>query len=120
MVFCYVGPKMDHQLIGFTPEDEKVNTSHEVRKIFMYFFITNHFGVVAAAIDGNVDSVDYISHLCRRNIPIGPIPSASESILIESVINGNNVRGLDNPYFSIQPTLPEYRHRGSLKWATPK
>jgi hypothetical protein len=37
-------------LIGFTPKDEQVNILHEVRKIFMYFFIGNHFGVVAAAI----------------------------------------------------------------------
>ena len=34
----------------FTPKNEQVNISHELRKIFMYFFITNLFGVVAAAI----------------------------------------------------------------------
>jgi len=33
-----------------------------VRKIFVYFFIGDHFGVVAAAIYGDVDCVDYISH----------------------------------------------------------
>jgi hypothetical protein len=29
----------------------------------MYFFIGNHFGVVAAAIQGDIDCEDYISHL---------------------------------------------------------
>jgi hypothetical protein len=29
----------------------------------MYFFVRNHFGVVAAAIQGNVDCEDYISHV---------------------------------------------------------
>jgi hypothetical protein len=37
-------------LIGFTPKDEQVNTSHEVRIIFKHFFIGNRLGVVAAAI----------------------------------------------------------------------
>jgi hypothetical protein len=32
----------------------------------MGFFITNHFGVVAAAIQGNVDCEDYISHFRLR------------------------------------------------------
>jgi hypothetical protein len=49
-------------LIGFAPKDEQVNISHEVRKIFVYFVIGDHFGVVAAAIQGDVDCVDYISH----------------------------------------------------------
>jgi hypothetical protein len=50
-------------LIGFTPKDEQVNISHEVRKVFMRFVIGNLFGVVAAAIHGDVDCEDYISHL---------------------------------------------------------
>jgi hypothetical protein len=50
-------------LIGFTPKDEQVNTSQELGKIFMCFFITNLFGVVDTAIQGNIDCEDYISHL---------------------------------------------------------
>jgi hypothetical protein len=50
-------------LISYTPKGEQINISHQVRKIFVYFFIGNHFGVVAAAIQRNVDCVDYISHL---------------------------------------------------------
>jgi hypothetical protein len=50
MVFCDIRPKRNHQLIGFTPKDEQVNISHYVRKILMYFFIGNHFSVVAAAV----------------------------------------------------------------------
>jgi hypothetical protein len=34
-----------------------------VSKIFKCFFIDKLFGVVAAAIKGNVDGEDYISHL---------------------------------------------------------
>jgi len=63
MVFCDIGPKRNHQLVGFTPEGEQVNISHEVRKIFLYFFTTSSLGVIAAAIQGNVDSEDYVSHL---------------------------------------------------------
>ena len=47
-------------MIGFTPKDEQVNLSQEVRKILMAFVISNLFGVVAAAIQGNVDCEDYI------------------------------------------------------------
>ncbi len=50
LVFCDIRPIRNHQLIGFTPKDEQVNISHEVRKIFKCFFIGNLFGVVAAAI----------------------------------------------------------------------
>jgi len=51
-------------LIGFTPKDEQVNIiSQEARVVFHYPFIRNVFGVVAAAIQGNVDCEDYISHL---------------------------------------------------------
>jgi hypothetical protein len=45
-------------LVGDTPKDEQVNLSQEVCKIFMCFFISNLFGVVAAAIQGNVDCED--------------------------------------------------------------
>src|ERR1035441_10506462 len=43
------------KLIGLAPKDLQVNISQEVRKIFMCFFISNYFGVVAAAVQGNVD-----------------------------------------------------------------
>ena len=49
--------------MGFTPKGEQVNISHEVRKIFMCFFISGLFSVVAAAIYGDVDCEDYISDL---------------------------------------------------------
>jgi len=62
MVFCDIGPKRNHQLIGCASKDEQVNVSHEVRKIFMDLCIGNHFGVVAAAIQSDVDCEDYISH----------------------------------------------------------
>ncbi len=63
LAFCDIRPIRNHQLIGFTPKDEQVNLSQKLRKIFMCFFIGIEFGVVAAAIQGNVDCVDYISHL---------------------------------------------------------
>jgi hypothetical protein len=50
-------------LIGFTPKDLQVNLSREVSKIFKCFFIGKLFGVVAAAIQGNVDCEDYISYV---------------------------------------------------------
>jgi hypothetical protein len=51
-------------LIGFTPIDEQVKISQEVRVMFKYFVIFRglEFGMVAAAIQGKVDCVDYISH----------------------------------------------------------
>ena|GEM_PF-6599608 len=49
-------------MIGFAPKDEQVNLSQEPRKIFMCFVISKLLGVVAAAIQGNVDCEDYISH----------------------------------------------------------
>jgi hypothetical protein len=45
-------------MIGLTPKDEQVYISHELRKIFMCFFISNLSGVVYAAIQGNVDCED--------------------------------------------------------------
>jgi hypothetical protein len=45
-------------LVGFAPEDEQVNISHEVRKIFMCFLITNLFRVVDAAVQSGVDRED--------------------------------------------------------------
>jgi hypothetical protein len=50
-------------LIGFTAIDEQVGISQEQRIVFEEFFIGSLFGVVAAAIQGNVDCVDYISNL---------------------------------------------------------
>jgi hypothetical protein len=50
-------------LISLTPIDEQVSIPQELRKVFMGFIIGNLFGVVAAAIQGNVDCEDYISHL---------------------------------------------------------
>jgi hypothetical protein len=52
-------------LIGFTPIDEQVKISQEVRVMFKYFVIVIggiEFGMVAAAIQRKVDCVDYISH----------------------------------------------------------
>jgi hypothetical protein len=45
-------------LIGFAPIDEQVNISQEVRIVFEYFFTANCFGVVAAAIQRDVDCED--------------------------------------------------------------
>jgi hypothetical protein len=50
-------------LVGDTPKDAQVNTSQEVRKIFMCLVISNLLRVVDAAIQGSVDCEDYISHL---------------------------------------------------------
>jgi hypothetical protein len=50
-------------LIGLSSEDEQVNLSYEVRKIFMAFVVSHLFGVVAAAIQGSVYCEDYVSHL---------------------------------------------------------
>jgi len=49
-------------LIGFTPKDLQVNLSRQVSKVFKFFFIDKLFGVVAAAIQGDVDCEDHISH----------------------------------------------------------
>ncbi|HET9366084.1 MAG TPA: hypothetical protein VFP71_13840 [Candidatus Angelobacter sp.] len=46
--------KRDHQLIGLTPKDEQVSILYEARMIFMYLFIRNLLGVVAAAVQGIV------------------------------------------------------------------
>jgi len=48
----------------FTPIDEQVKISQEVRVMFKYFVIIwgIEFGMVAAAIQTKVDCVDYISH----------------------------------------------------------
>ena len=66
LAFCDIRPIRNHQLIGFTPIDEQVNISQEVRVMFKYFVIgivvEIEFGMVAAAIQGNVDCEDYISH----------------------------------------------------------
>src|SRR5215469_3169978 len=55
----------------------------------MYLFIADHFGVVAAAIEGNVDCVDYISHFyCLFKYTIGIVqksffdPSTSSAITL--------------------------------------
>jgi hypothetical protein len=45
-------------LIGFTPINEQVSISDEMRVVGKYFLISNCFGVVAAAIYGDVDCVD--------------------------------------------------------------
>jgi hypothetical protein len=51
-------------LIGFAPIDEQVKISQELRVMFKYFVIggRTEFGMVAAAIQGKVDCVGYISH----------------------------------------------------------
>jgi hypothetical protein len=45
-------------LVGFAPEDEQVNITHEMRKIFMCFFISELFRVVDAAVQSGVDRED--------------------------------------------------------------
>ncbi len=64
LAFCDIRPIRNHQLIGFTPIDQQVKISQEVRVMFKYFVIVGgiEFGMVAAAIQGKVDCVDYISH----------------------------------------------------------
>jgi hypothetical protein len=42
-------------LIGFTPKDLQVGLSREVSKVFKPFVIDKLFGVVAAAIQGEVE-----------------------------------------------------------------
>ena len=64
--FCDFGPKRDHQLIGFTSEDEQVHVSQEVCEIFMRFIISKLFGVVAAAIQGSVACEEKTA--LRRNL----------------------------------------------------
>jgi hypothetical protein len=68
-------------LIGFTPIDEQVKISQEVRVMFKYFVIGIEFGMVAAAIQGDVDCEDYISHLIvliRSYCSGAPLPSGWE------------------------------------------
>jgi hypothetical protein len=48
-------------LIGFTPKDLQVALSRELSKIFKLFFIDKLLGVVAAAIQRNVDGEDQLS-----------------------------------------------------------
>jgi len=49
-------------LVSDTPKDEQVNLSEELREILMRFVISHLLGVVAAAIEGNVDCENYFSH----------------------------------------------------------
>jgi hypothetical protein len=58
LALCDIRPIRDHQLIGFAPKDEQVNLSQEVGEIFMGLFISQLFGVVAAAIERDVDCED--------------------------------------------------------------
>jgi hypothetical protein len=50
MVFRHIGPIRNHQLISFTPVEECVSISREVRKKLKRFVIGIEFGMVAAAI----------------------------------------------------------------------
>ena len=60
-------------MIGFTAIDEQANiVSQEARVVFIYLFIRNMLGVVAAAVEGNVDCEDYISHLIPLNFVAHP------------------------------------------------
>jgi hypothetical protein len=63
LAFCDIWPIRNHELIGFAPKDEQVDILQEVGKVFMGGFIGTLFGVVAAAVQGNVDCEDYIPHL---------------------------------------------------------
>jgi hypothetical protein len=60
LAFCDIRPIRNHQLIGFTPIDEQVSISDELRTVVKCFFIGIEFGVVAAAIQGKVDGEDYV------------------------------------------------------------
>ena len=46
MVFRHIGPIRDHQLISFTPVEECVGSSREVRKIFKRFVIEGGLNLV--------------------------------------------------------------------------
>jgi hypothetical protein len=39
LVFGDLGPKGNHQFIGFATEDKYVNVAHELRVMFMYFVV---------------------------------------------------------------------------------
>jgi hypothetical protein len=47
-LFCDIRPNKKPSMDRFAAKDEHLKVSHEARKIFMHFFIANHFGVVAA------------------------------------------------------------------------
>src|SRR5207249_7435365 len=65
MAFFDIKAIRKQQFISFTPISEQVKILEEVRVMFKYFVIIGgiEFGMVAAAIQGKVDCVDYISHL---------------------------------------------------------
>jgi hypothetical protein len=50
-------------LIGLTPIDEGVDVLHEVREVLMHLFVGDPFGVVAAAVQRDVDAKDELSQL---------------------------------------------------------
>jgi hypothetical protein len=58
-----------------------IGISREVREIFKLFFIHKLFGVVTAAIQGNVDCVDYISHLVPFKLTADGEPAARARFL---------------------------------------
>src|ERR1700722_13853831 len=63
LVLGDVWPIRNHQLIGLATEDLQVSLSREVRKIFKHFVVRIDWGVIDAAVQGDVDGEDYISHL---------------------------------------------------------
>src|SRR5262249_42696347 len=78
LVFCDIRPIRNHQLVSLAPIDKQVGLSQELHRIFKHGFIGNHFRVVAAAIQGNVDCVDYISHsISPRVVFTNPAPYSS-------------------------------------------
>jgi len=70
-------------LVGLATEDLQVNLSHEAGEIFKYFVVRNDFGVIAAAIQRDVDREDYISQLIL--LPL--CASACENSLARCVVH---------------------------------
>ena len=62
-VFRHFRPIRNHQLISFASVEECVSISCELCKILKRFVIGIEFGMVAAAIQGDVDGENHISHL---------------------------------------------------------
>jgi len=62
-VFCDIRPIRNHQLIGFTPIDEQVKISQEVRVMFKYFVIVRGLNLVWSTQPSSVMLIAKISFL---------------------------------------------------------
>jgi len=76
---------------------------HEVGKVFMCFFISKLFGMVAAAIQSNVDCEDYISHLIPLTFvrPPGGWPVFNDICVHHSDGGCPSLRSLQEPALSL-------------------